>query len=255
MQNPLYEHTNVTSCLMFQSSTVPAPSYCPRFLINLSGKRVFFNTNDLNIMSSPKALLNDTCLNGITEYMCSILSHPLNPASLSSSRCALFSTFHILLECYHATNIDVWRRVRHTEYWLKDVWILPLHRSYPAGHWVLCTIFPHKQKLFLFDSFANKYPWKRESKEVLGFIKRLVSAANANDKPLQMVMDEGWTAQPVLVQPRQSNGYDCGLFVLANIIAVLHGFHVSGAVEGDMIEFRRLLFLRLLALPPLASLT
>lgn len=115
-------------------------------------------------MNSPEARLNDTCMNGLGRYLLNLFSMPSNPASPSSRRCALFSTFDLLTERYHASDADLWRRTRNVEYWNKDIWILPIHRSQPVGHWVMCTISLGSRELFLFDSLAEKVPWKRETK-------------------------------------------------------------------------------------------
>lgn len=80
------------------------------------------------------------------------------------------------------------------------------------------------------------------------FITRLIILANRNGHPLP-VPTTGWTARPVLMEPRQTNGIDCGLWVLANIAAVLCGFPVTGLNEGDMNELRRSLLKHILALP------
>lgn len=48
---------------------------------------------------------------------------------------------------------------------------------------------------------------------------------------------------------RQSNGVDCGLWVLANIVAVLHGYHATGVDESQMTDVRRLLLEHIIALP------
>jgi Ulp1 family protease len=164
IQNQFYQHMDLLGPLKFETFATPAPSNIPRLSIDSFGRRIFFDVHDLEIMNSPNALLNDTCLNGLARYLHHIFSEPSNSASPSSSRCALFSTFDLLSERYHATDADLWRRMRNVEYWLKDVWILPIHRSHPVGHWVLCTISLRTQELFLFDSFAEKTPWKRETK-------------------------------------------------------------------------------------------
>ena len=36
----------------------------------------------------------------------------------------------------------------------------------------------------------------------------------------------------------QNNDYDCGLWVLAQMAAVLRGFHITGLRENDMSTFR-----------------
>lgn len=80
-------------------------------------------------------------------------------------------------------------------------------------------------------------------------IMRLVIVANGNGHPLHVFIEEGWTARPVLVQARQTNGVDCGLWVLANIAAVMAGYHVTGLVEADINRLRSLLLKQLLVLP------
>jgi Ulp1 family protease len=54
------------------------------------------------------------------------------------------------------------------------------------------------------------------------------------------------------VHQMQSNGVDCGLWVLATIAASLRGFHVTGLTEEDMCDLRATLLHRLLALPVLS---
>jgi Ulp1 family protease len=49
---------------------------------------------------------------------------------------------------------------------------------------------------------------------------------------------KGWVAQPLIDHPLQTNGYDCGLWVLAAIVAVLRGAHRPGMREEDMVAFR-----------------
>lgn len=83
----------------------------------------------------------------------------------------------------------------------------------------------------------------------MDLVTRLVLVANRNGHPLRIVTDEGWTARPVITQARQTNGVDCGLWVLAHLAAVLSGFHTTGLLEGEMNTLRHLLFRRLLALP------
>ena len=35
----------------------------------------------------------------------------------------------------------------------------------------------------------------------------------------------------------QTNGYDCGLWVLATVAAVFRGYDATGLTEGDMLAF------------------
>ncbi|KAG0694725.1 hypothetical protein DFH29DRAFT_791424, partial [Suillus ampliporus] len=49
---------------------------------------------------------------------------------------------------------------------------------------------------------------------------------------------KGWVARPLVVRPLQTNSYDCSLWVLAAIAAVLRGAHCPGMREDNMIAFR-----------------
>ncbi|KIK23456.1 hypothetical protein PISMIDRAFT_100547, partial [Pisolithus microcarpus 441] len=75
---------------------------------------------------------------------------------------ALFSTHDIPRIWYNATDDTLWRTMSWTNYWEKSMWILPIHRPSPCGHWVMCTIDIALRRLFLFDSFAEERPWKQE---------------------------------------------------------------------------------------------
>ena len=47
----------------------------------------------------------------------------------------------------------------------------------------------------------------------------------------------------------QSNTYDCGLWVLAGITAILRGFDITGLEEADMPWFRKYLAGLVMTLP------
>lgn len=113
-------------------------------------------------MGDPSARLNDVCINGIAKYLHIITSGPTSTAHSHSTRCALFSTYDLLMTRYNATDEEVWRRTRKTEYWTRDTWILPIHRRRPAEHWVQCTVSLKNRELLLFDSFAEAAPWRHE---------------------------------------------------------------------------------------------
>ncbi|KAF8232839.1 hypothetical protein L208DRAFT_1423035 [Tricholoma matsutake] len=197
------------------------------------------------IMNSSNEHLNDICLNGIAATLHTFFDNP------TSRQCALFTTFDLPMVHYNASDDDIWRRCCHTEYWSKDVWILPIHQTCPNLHWVLCCIFPHNHELLLFDSLSESSSWKHEIKEIMQLVNHLVALANKHSHPLHVATNKGWTAWPVAVHIMQSNGIDCRLWVLSTIVAVLHGFYVTDMVEQDMVPFRALLFRHLLALPPL----
>jgi hypothetical protein len=70
-------------------------------------------------------------------------------------------------------------------------------------------------------------------------ITRLVLASNREGHPLRVITEEGWSAQPLLLQGVQNDHFSCGLWVLACIAAVLQGCHVTGIREGELLEFKQ----------------
>lgn len=84
----------------------------------------------------------------------------------------------------------------------------------------------------------------------MAFVVRLVLLANKNGKPLQ-VITSGWVARPTIIHPRQSNGFDCGIWVIANVAAILAGFPVTGIQEHNIAMLRSSLLRILCALPVL----
>lgn len=79
-------------------------------------------------------------------------------------------------------------------------------------------------------------------------VARLVLLATKNGNPLR-VMTSGWVARPTVIHPLQTNGVDCGVWVIANVAAVLSGFVVTGIHEHDISLVRTSLVRTLGALP------
>jgi hypothetical protein len=142
----------------------PPPPTISRVLFADGRTRAIFDSKDLAILSSPTARLNDVCLNGGAAILQMQFSNSASGYSQSSTRCALLTTFELLRVRYRATDDDLWRNVRDSSYWLKDIWILPIHRTTPAHHWVLAVAYLPSHQLLLFDSVASKRPWKQDVK-------------------------------------------------------------------------------------------
>src|ERR1700722_2831019 len=151
-----------------------------------------FTEQDINILHSPSGCLKDVCLNGgaaILQDTCSSTSPD------TCNRCALLSTFDLPRIRYKASDDDIWRNTRRSSYWLKNIWILPIHRP---GHWALCAILIDSRELYLFDSFAAQDPWRRDVNDIMCLVGRLVLLAKRHGHPLP-VDTEGWSARPISV--------------------------------------------------------
>jgi len=79
-----------------------------------------------------------------------------------AQRCAVLSTHDLPRVRHNATDDTILQNTLWTQYWEKDVWILPIHRPSCIGHWVVCTVDFAFKRLSLFDSFAERKPWKKD---------------------------------------------------------------------------------------------
>ncbi|KAG1796136.1 hypothetical protein EV424DRAFT_1547219 [Suillus variegatus] len=189
---------------------VSAPRFgCPRQV---------FKPKDIMLLASRTALLNDSCINGCAY--------------------AILSTHDLPCIRYNAPDDVLWRNMSWTSYWTKEVWILPIHRPSDVGHWVLCVVHLRSKELHLFDSFTERKPWKSDIKDIMKLIARLLSIARQHDHVFNVNIDfDGWLARPLVTDALQTNGFDCGVWMLAVIAATLHGYHCTALREGDMHTF------------------
>ncbi|KAI6031038.1 hypothetical protein EDC04DRAFT_2868959 [Pisolithus marmoratus] len=191
----------------------------------------------VRILMSPTARLNDTCINGCAT----LLYSAFRPTAAS---CTILSTHDLPCIRFNAKDDVLWHNLSWTQFWEKPIWILPIHRSLPMGHWVLCTIKFHSRQLFLFDSLAQQKPWRNDIK----LICHLSSMATQRLGTARQ--DQGdWTAYPVSVsldkvalEPSQTNSHDCGVWVLVQMAAILRGYEVTGIREHDINHFRHFLY-------------
>ncbi|KAF9233292.1 hypothetical protein BU15DRAFT_54099, partial [Melanogaster broomeanus] len=75
---------------------------------------------------------------------------------------AVFSTHDLMRIRYNAPDEVLWKASEQTMFWSKDVWIIPIHRPSPVGHWVLCVAHFSRKELLLFDSLSEMKPWRAD---------------------------------------------------------------------------------------------
>jgi Ulp1 family protease len=121
---------------------------------------LFFAEEDLHRIYQGKSMLNDTCLNGCAGILKYMFDRHATFA-ISSQRCALFNTHDLVRARYKAQDQDLWRMMSPSQYWEKDVWILPIHRPRHI-HWVLCIAYPKSGRVFLYDSLASGRYWSED---------------------------------------------------------------------------------------------
>ncbi|KAF8120229.1 hypothetical protein EV363DRAFT_1191626 [Boletus edulis] len=204
-----------------------------------------FDSLDISRLASPTACINDVCINGCIPLLFSALSIPM------THDFAVFSTHHLTHIRYRASDHVLWKSTAYTKFWTKSTWIIPIHRPLSA-HWVLCIARVSRRELQLFDSLGEPKPWRSDIEDVTQLIIRLMSIAKQKIPKVQ-IDSYSWMAYPVTVFPLQSNNYDCGIWVLASIAAVLRGYDVTGLSEGDITCFRQYLHALVLSLPVLCA--
>ncbi|EAU87769.2 hypothetical protein CC1G_11047 [Coprinopsis cinerea okayama7 len=193
-----------------------------------------FQDADLAILSSKRERLNDVCLNSGAE----LLRKHFAPLG-HTSQCALFTTFALLFVTHHATHERLWRHVRRTEYWRKEVWLLPIHRRYPDEHWVIAILYPAKGEILLFDSLGARKPWKKDLTAIAAFIPRLRLLAAEHEHPFTYTVAQDWA----------TTSHSCGLWVLSVISSIFQGFHRADIGEEELSRFRWQLYSLVMKLP------
>ena len=153
--------TTVLDALRFQTFK-PLPTHRNRRRVPNVGDRFFFEEEDIVRFENPQTPLNDACINSAAALLQQMWIGPGEYHANDSERCAIFSTFDLHMARYNCPLSDTWRRTSYLEYWHKNVWLLPIHRARPAGHWVLAVILVFSRKIYLFDSFADVVPWRHE---------------------------------------------------------------------------------------------
>ncbi|KAF7967404.1 hypothetical protein HWV62_34409 [Athelia sp. TMB] len=226
---------------------VPRPhDFKRRTLVPLPARRfnVMFETEMFRRFLSPTAMLDDESVNGAAILL---QTHYLRFEFAAAASTAILTTHDLVRGRFNAADDQLWRNAKNSQYWSKNVWLLPIHRP-DAHHWVLCIVYPDEKKIHLFDSFAEQKPWHAEVKIIMNLVARLSCIARKNGHPCAQYDFEGWTARPVLIKSAQTNGYDCGLWILAVMDAVLMGYDTTSCKESDMTIFRRCILNLLLQL-------
>ncbi|KAF7979480.1 hypothetical protein HWV62_42311 [Athelia sp. TMB] len=88
-----------------------------------SRSRISYEASDIARFVSPTALLNDECINGAALLL---QSHFIR--EFGSSDVAILSTHDLVRVRYGASDEDLWRNTKRSQYWTKDTWILPIHQ-------------------------------------------------------------------------------------------------------------------------------
>lgn len=79
-----------------------------------------------------------------------------------SEQCAILPTWAMAYLRQGSDDGALWRSVRYTRYWEKDIWLVPIHWQDPYEHWTLCVVNTLTCTIFSFDSLANQSLSRRD---------------------------------------------------------------------------------------------
>ncbi|KAJ7583725.1 hypothetical protein C8J56DRAFT_1094564 [Mycena floridula] len=132
---------------------IPGDLTAPRHLLRTS---IDFDRRDL-VPLTDKLPLTSGSVNGLLALLQTI--------SAGGNNVAVFSSF-ILEYGARRSNDILWRQAKDTEFWHKDIWILPVHRL-DEFHWVLAVLVPRTRTILLFDSFGSgPRSWRQDLADI-----------------------------------------------------------------------------------------
>ncbi|KAG7091663.1 hypothetical protein E1B28_010684 [Marasmius oreades] len=226
-----------------------------RQVINrVSGFQHVFQADELARLDGSTQRLSGDCINGCSALLQDLLSRDLAACGTSlgtphtAQRVAVFSTYLIQKIFDERGNAGLWRFSKVTKYWSAPIWILPLHDK-DMEHWLLAVVEVQSHRVQLFDSLGSRSTWDSWLPKINHVVSRLIAAAREHGHPFSIPMSN-WIAQPVTLQRLQSNGYDCGVWILYVMTAVLRGAMIPNTTEEEIATFRSLLARLIRYLPP-----
>ncbi|OCH83804.1 hypothetical protein OBBRIDRAFT_742683 [Obba rivulosa] len=211
---------------------IPLTRVLPRTATSVS---ISISPADYHRLANPSGLLNSDCINSCGV----LLQHAL--ATSGTRRCAIFSTWDVDTAALSNDGGALARSTRHTSFWERDIWLVPIHRpgsDDQVGHWTLVIVDIAKRILLHFDSFADRMLWRDD----ICHLQRVAQLITRIFRLAAVPTPSGeWQALPLLTTSVQTNGSDCGIWILAVIAAQLRGFDTTALREDDIPDFRKYL--------------
>ncbi|KAL0573133.1 hypothetical protein V5O48_008821 [Marasmius crinis-equi] len=198
-------------------------------LLQSFGTRFKFGAAEFNRMDNPTAWLDEDCINGVAHLM---------RERNSDAECAYISSYAIpTLMKENGNYAGLWKTIRG---------------SRPQKHWALAVVKAKERQIVLFDSFADRRFMSDWAQRIRTTVTCLVKLAQDNGETLassNFLCLSNWTARPLDICRRQTNGYDCGVWVLWVITAIMRGFDYAVLDESDIGAFRKYLARTIRTLP------
>ncbi|EJD50107.1 hypothetical protein AURDEDRAFT_58622 [Auricularia subglabra TFB-10046 SS5] len=148
--------------------------------------------------------------------------------------CAL-SSFELTCWMEHMGVVELHRHVKTLAPWTNDAVIIPINEA--NQHWVLAVLWPKYGVIEIFDSLARSQRVRGLAMMVYQYIHAVTAYARMLD-PTVPPLPTAWIARPMVSKAPQSNTYDCGVWILCTVAALLDGKRVTSLGEGDIPRVR-----------------
>ncbi|KAG8909479.1 hypothetical protein FRC00_010015 [Tulasnella sp. 408] len=116
------------------------------------------------------------------------------------------------------------------------LWIIPIHRPHEE-HWTLGVVDLKEKTIFHYDSLSSETESYNDVQLLLQYCNAITEIGVTLGLCDQYDFS-GFSIIPGALHACQTNGYDCGLWVLAHIFAVLRGHTVTALKEDQMLWWR-----------------
>ncbi|KAI0628535.1 hypothetical protein C8Q77DRAFT_1067668 [Trametes polyzona] len=206
-------------------------------------RRFILPARELQRLQRPREMLSDDCINTGAEVLARYFG---GPEGRESRDLSILSTRVMSLHRAGSDDNALWRDTAGTLYWRADTWVIPIHHRSPDLHWTVAIIYLTESppRIVYFDSFRSKTRLQADAEDLMKLVHRLLEAArNAGHNTHRPVLHETvWVAYPIATSTLQTNEFDCGVWVLACIAALLQGFDGLRLKEEELAQFRVRMF-------------
>ncbi|KAI9057974.1 cysteine proteinase, partial [Trametes sanguinea] len=189
-------------------------------------------------LGSQREWLSSTCVDGCASLLKQQFSD-------STVHIVIFSSY--VADSFRANSEGetLWRLTEHTKFWEKTIWILPVHHQ---NHWVLGLVDTTALKIVVFDSLGHPETCEVVANQLIHKIvvklQTLASQTHTHAAPLS-----SWVGHPSSLKTLQTDTYNCGVWILACMVAILSGKSSIDATEDEIKQFRYWLFVEAFSLP------
>ncbi|KAJ6580419.1 hypothetical protein DFH09DRAFT_1076679 [Mycena vulgaris] len=154
--------------------------------------------SNIACVESHTGRLTGFTINALAGALLNMFGHPTSPNAMHANQCAILSTYDLVRVRYKASDNDLWRNIHHSRYWEKSLWLIPIHRV-EEEHWVLAVVDVSRQQILFFHSLGVRGGgWRRDIRDIMVLITRMVVLANRNRHPLHVSTEEDpWITRPL----------------------------------------------------------